>query len=134
MKIIVGVAFTLVVLIFIIHLIIQGIKKRKLVSLLIVLGLIFMYILCYYSDLAFNLTWSILLIPQIMFLIYVFSFMIVSLIRRSSKKHLSSNDEYDNFEFISVVVAVHNEENVVEDTVKNLLNLDYPKEKYFFGL
>lgn len=35
----------------------------------------------------------------------------------------------DNYKFVSIIVAAHNEEDVIEDKIRNTLALDYPKDK-----
>jgi len=40
------------------------------------------------------------------------------------------NKDYSFQPFISVIVPTYNEENVIENRIENLLELDYPKDKY----
>ncbi|AXG70717.1 beta-monoglucosyldiacylglycerol synthase [Kordia sp. SMS9] len=130
MKLFFGIVFTAVILGYALHLLLQAIKQKKIVPLAIFLGILGMYTLSFYNELAFYICWSIFLIPQILFVVYVFIFMIVSITRKKTNTLSDKKIRDEELKFVSIVVAVHNEENVVEDTIHNLLQLDYPKDHY----
>jgi cellulose synthase/poly-beta-1,6-N-acetylglucosamine synthase-like glycosyltransferase len=56
--------------------------------------------------------------------------MMISLFKRKVTSNKDIDKEKSVYKSVSIVVAVHNEENVVADTINNLLNLNYPKEYY----
>ncbi len=130
MKLFFGIVFSAVILGYALHLLIQAIKHKKIVPLAIFFGLLGVYALSFYNELAFYIFWNILLIPQILFTVYVFVFMIVSLTRKKTNTALEKTSNDEELLTVSIVVAVHDEENVVVDTVTNLLQLNYPKELY----
>jgi len=130
MKILVGVAMTIVVLIFCFYVILKSIKHKKPIPLLIVLATVSIYIGCYFNNNFLHLIWNLLLIPQILFLLYVFTFMCISLSKNKKGLKINKSQVNKNLEFVSIVLSVHNEENVVEKTVESLLNINYPKELY----
>lgn len=43
------------------------------------------------------------------------------------KKNYKTN--IDNLPKVSIIISAYNEESVIEDTIKNFLNLDYPRDK-----
>ncbi|MCL7753094.1 glycosyltransferase [Polaribacter sp. Z022] len=130
MKIFFGSVFTLVIVFFCVHVLIQSIKYKRIVPFAILIGTVCFYLLCFLNEFVFHLAWSLLLISQILFLTYVFCFMIVSLKRKKVVSNIKTDEDKNVLKYVSIVIAVHNEENVVDDTVNNLLNLNYPKDYY----
>jgi cellulose synthase/poly-beta-1,6-N-acetylglucosamine synthase-like glycosyltransferase len=130
MNIIFGSLFTLVILSFCFLLLIKSIRLKKIIPLIILIVTICFYLLCFFNKFIFHIAWILFLIPQILFLLYVFFFMMISLFKRKVTSNKDIDKEKNIYKSVSIVVAVHNEENVVTDTINNLLNLNYPKEYY----
>lgn len=126
MNLLIGIAMSTVVILLCVYVIYKSIQNKKIIPLLIVIATVLFYVGCYLYIDFFYLAWTILLIPQILFLLYVFVFMCISLFSRTKKTDISNK----KFEFVSIILSVHNEENVIEKTVENLLNINYPKEFY----
>jgi biofilm PGA synthesis N-glycosyltransferase PgaC len=56
-------------------------------------------------------------------------FLLLNFIAVFTRNKVKIKNENNLYPFISVIVAAYNEEKVVEKRIRNLLNLDYPKDK-----
>ena len=70
-------------------------------------------------------------------LLYLISFAIIwqfvgypSLMAVVAIRARPKNKDYSFQPFVSIVVPTYNEEKVIEKRIKNLFELDYPKDKY----
>jgi len=70
-------------------------------------------------------------------LLYLISFAIIwqfvgypSLMAIVALRAKPKNKDYSYQPFVSIVVPTYNEEKVIEKRIKNLFELDYPKDKY----
>ncbi|MCL2100506.1 MAG: glycosyltransferase family 2 protein [Fibromonadales bacterium] len=67
---------------------------------------------------------SLILLAQV-YILYPLSLRFLSLF----KKNKSVNQEYQGLDVVSIIIAAYNEEDVIEEKIKNTLALDYPKDK-----
>lgn len=73
----------------------------------------------------------------IVILLYFFSFLLIwqfvcypSLMSIIALRSKPKNKDYSFQPFVSIIVPVYNEEKIIENRIKNLFDLDYPKDKY----
>ena len=73
----------------------------------------------------------------IIILLYVFSFLVIwqfvgypTLMGIIALKTKPKDKDYSYQPFVSIIVPTYNEEKVIEKRIKNLYELDYPKDKY----
>ena len=125
----IGIALTCVVIIFCFAIVVKSIKERKIVSLLIVLFIFVFYYITTLNNLTFKVLSTILLIPQIIFVTFVIFFFFKSIFKKKNKSFKSPLRD-ENLPFFSILIATHNEENVIEKTVSHLQNLSYDKSLY----
>jgi cellulose synthase/poly-beta-1,6-N-acetylglucosamine synthase-like glycosyltransferase len=114
------------------NLIYKLIIKRKLTTLLLVLIVIGCFAVLFTRNEWFNLLWNTLLIFQIILVLYTFVYVLnVVIVRngksRKQKERPATNN--DKLPTVSIVIAVYNEEGVLDATIKNLLKLNYDKNK-----
>lgn len=96
--------------------------KERLVLLAIVAGMaVFIYIFQSY----FNTLWGLAFLCTAMSIYVVFMNLAYKLKKRQLQKHPKIiNENYKPF--VTIMVPCHNEESVIEHTVANILNIDYP--------
>ncbi len=97
--------------------------KERVVLFMIVFGLgIFIYIFQSY----FNTVWGLAFLVTAMAIYALFTTLAYKLKKRQLLKHPKIINE--NFKpFITIMIPCHNEACVIENTVKNVLNIDYEK-------
>lgn len=97
--------------------------KERIVLFMIVFGLgIFIYIFQSY----FNTVWGLAFLVTAMAVYALFTTLAYKLKKRQLLKHPKIINE--NFKpFITIMIPCHNEACVIENTVKNVLNIDYEK-------
>lgn len=97
--------------------------KERIVLFTIVFGLgIFLYIFQSY----FNTVWGLAFLCTAMTIYCIFMNLAYKFKKRKLQKHPKViNENYKPF--VSVMIPCHNEESVIEHTVKNILNMDYEK-------
>ena len=73
----------------------------------------------------------------IIILLYLLSFLLIwqfagypSLMAIVAFKSKPKNKDYSYLPFVSIIVPTYNEEKVIAKRMKNLFELDYPKDKY----
>ena len=97
--------------------------KERLVLFMIVFGLgVFIYIFQSY----FNTLWGLLFLVTAMTIYAIFTTLAYKLKKRQLQKHPKIiNENYKPF--VSIMIPCHNEASVIENTVTNILNIDYEK-------
>ena len=97
--------------------------KERILLFTIVFGLgIFIYIFQSY----FNTVWGLALLCTFMFIYAFFTSLSYKFKKRKLAKYPQIINE-DYKPFVSVMIPAHNEEGVIENTVKNILEMDYEK-------
>lgn len=94
--------------------------KERILLFIIVIGLTaFIYVFQNYT------IWGLAILCCLMALYAIFSTIATKLKQRKTLKNPPVKNE--NFKpFVSIMIPAHNEESVIETTIKNVLNLDYP--------
>lgn len=123
-----GILFSIFLFFVLSRLIFKGIVNKKITPILLVLSIIILFMLSYNNKIVFVSFYTLLLLPNVVFLMFVIYYFYVSVINK--KKPIETNRDYNNHPFISILIAVHNEEDVIEKTINNLLSLNYDKELY----
>ena len=95
--------------------------KERILLFLIVFGLgIFIYVFQSY----FNTVWGLALLCALMSVYVIFMNLSYKLKKRKLQKYPEIiNENYKPY--VTVMIPAHNEEKVIENTVKNILNMDY---------
>lgn len=101
--------------------VIRQLMKERIILFTIVFGLgVFIYIFQSY----FNTVWGLAFLCLCMFIYAMFSSLAYKIKTRVLSKYPQIvNPDYKPF--VSVLIPAHNEESVIENTVKNILNMDY---------
>ena len=60
---------------------------------------------------------------------YVFYPLIISMLAKNRKDNSEVFDADDNLPFVSIIMAVHNEEQVISEKLRSVFNSSYPEEK-----
>jgi len=60
---------------------------------------------------------------------YVFYPLIIKILAKRRKENSEVFDKEDNLPFVSVIMAVYNEENVISEKLRTIFNTPYPEEK-----
>ncbi len=59
----------------------------------------------------------------------IYPLFILALSKLIDDDHINKIDPFTEYPVVSFIIAAYNEEKVIEDKIKNTLNIDYPKDK-----
>ncbi len=107
--------------------------KRKFTTLMVVFAVLGCLAILFTRNEWFNLLWNTLLIFQIILVLYTSVYVLTVVINRNGNTRKAAklpSINYENLPTVSIVIAVYNEEEVIDSTVKNLLNLNYDRSRY----
>lgn len=95
-------------------------KER--VTLLIIIVVLIAFLIVFQN--YFNTMWAIIFLVGFMSLYSVYMWVVTKYRKRKLKKNPPVVN-YDYHPFVSILVPCHNEHEVIEETAKNILNIDY---------
>ena len=95
-------------------------KER--IALLIIISFLVAFLIIFQN--YFNTMWAVIFLIGFMFLYSFYMYCVTKYQKRKLKKHPPILN-YDYHPFVSVLIPCHNEHEVIEKTVENVLNLDY---------
>lgn len=95
-------------------------KER--IALLIIISFLIAFLVIFQN--YFNTMWAIIFLIAFMFLYSVYMYVVTKYRKRKLKKCPPILD-YDYHPFVSILIPCHNEHEVIEETVLNVLKLDY---------
>ena len=95
--------------------------------LLAIIGILY---LVYTQEIIFTVLWNILVLFQLILALYIGGYTLIAFLNKN-KFHVVTlpNQLTENLPLVTVVIAVHNEEEVIDLTIKKLLKLRYAANK-----
>ncbi|MBQ8476496.1 glycosyltransferase family 2 protein [bacterium] len=95
-------------------------KER--IVLLVIISLLVAFLIVFQN--YFNTLWAIIFLIGFMALYSIYMYLVTKYRKRKERKNPPVLN-YDYHPFVSILIPCHNEESVIENTAKNILNLDY---------
>ncbi len=95
-------------------------KER--IALLIIISFLIAFLIIFQN--YFNTVWAIVFLMGFMFLYSFYMYLVTKYRKRKLKKNPPVVN-YNYHPFVSILIPAHNEQDVIEDTVNNILKLEY---------
>ncbi len=95
-------------------------KER--IVLLVIISLLIAFLIVFQN--YFNTLWAIIFLIGFMALYSIYMYLVTKYRKRKERKNPPIFN-YDYHPFVSILIPCHNEENVIEKTAENILNLNY---------
>ena len=95
-------------------------KER--IALLIIISFLIAFLIVFQN--YFNTLWAVIFLIGFMSLYSIYMYIVTKYRKRKERKNPPVVN-YDYHPFVSILIPCHNEEDVIENTAKNILNLNY---------